>query len=138
MAAGMALEAVKEAASKAGENANRIAGIFAVIEGTKQINKDQMTRAWKLVIYDLEGSVRGAKLKAASDKERDAVGMLEWIRGQPVRQITINEIQRKVIPKTLRKRVGVIRLIMAALTKEGKVKPVSTNSKGDADAWELT
>lgn len=135
LAPGGLLEVIKPIVSKGGENANRIAGVFAVLEGTGQVTGAQMTRAWTLAAYYLQNALRAAQLSDASLMERDAREVLDWLTGRAGQGANIGEIQKKVTPVRHRKSVVHIRLILAELVGAGAVTVTQHNSKGEPSAW---
>lgn len=136
LAPGGALELVKPIASKAAENANRIAGIFAVVEGTGEVTGEQMERAWLLAAYYLQGALRAAQLSEASLLERDTTEVLEWLRTREGRRASIEDMQRLLIPKRHRKSAGHIRVLMGQLVESRTAMVMAVNSKGDPSEWE--
>ena len=138
LAPGGALELVKPIASKAAENANRIAGIFAVIEGTGEVTGEQMERAWLLAVYYLQGALRAAQLNEASLLKRDTTEVLEWLTAREGRRASIDDMQRLITPKRHRKSAGHIRVIMTQLVKAQAAQVIAVNSKGDPSEWEAT
>lgn len=132
------LELVKPVASKAAENANRIAGVFAVLEGTGEVTGDQMRRAWALAAYYLQNALRAAQLNDASLAERDAREVLEWLTGRTGQRATIDDMQRLLTPKRHRKSAANIRSIMAVLESTGAVQHTNQNGKGEPSAWVAT
>jgi len=138
LAPGGLLELVKPVASKAAENASRIAGVFAVLEGTGEITGGQMTRAWTLAAYYLQNALRAAQLTDTSLAEREAREVLEWLTGRTGQRASIEEMQKKLTPARHRKSVAHIRTVLAGLVAGGLVTVTLQNSKGEPSAWEVT
>jgi hypothetical protein len=131
------LELIKPVASKAADNAIRIAGVFAVLERTNEVSAEQMNRAWMLATYYLQNALRAAQLGDASLVERDTAEILGWIKNRAGRQVTIDELQKKLTPVKHRKSVAHIRLIMSRLVDTGSMTVVSQNNKGEPDSWKV-
>jgi hypothetical protein len=131
------LELIKPVASKAADNAIRIAGVFAVLERTNEVSAEQMNRAWMLATYYLQNALRAAQLGDASLVERDTAEILGWIKNRAGRQVTIDELQKKLTPVKHRKSVAHIRLIMSRLVDTGSMTVASQNNKGEPDSWKV-
>ncbi|TGD74157.1 DUF3987 domain-containing protein [Mangrovimicrobium sediminis] len=136
-APGAVLELVKPAASKAAENALRIAGVFAVLENTGEITGEQMARAWSLAQYYLNGTLRAAQLAEQNVAEQSAHEVLDWLQGRKNGRATIEEMSKLLTPKRHRKSVAHIRAVLALLTDTGMVRVVTTNTRNEPAAWEV-
>jgi hypothetical protein len=136
-AVGEEFEEIRPVASKAGEMALRLAGIFAVIELNKTITADQMTRGCSLVMYYLRSILRDNQIAEANQADKLAVEYLEWITTLPNREVEINYIQRRAPRREHRKKVANIREIMAHLVNAGKIQCTGTNTKGDPCKWKI-
>ena len=135
-APGALLELVKPYASKAGENALRIAGVFAVLEGSGEVTAEQIERAWTLALYYLNNALRGAQRAESNVQELAALEVLEWLKGREVGAVTIDEMSR-LLPRPHRKSVAHIRTLMAALVGAGAVKITTTNNRGEPAGWQV-
>lgn len=131
------LELVKPVTSKAGENAIRMAGVFAVIERTLQVTAEQMERAWELATYYLQHALRAAQLNESNEAERSAREVFDWLKSQPAKKATIDDMQRLLIPKRHRKSVAHIRTLMTSLEISGAVVVAEKNGRGEPGAWEV-
>lgn len=131
-------ELVKPTASKAAENALRIASIFAVVENTDEITLDQASRGWIIARYYLNTTLRFTQLSDASLLERDAIAVSEWIKEKSNGSAKIEDMQKRLTPKRCRKSVAQIRTIMAALAQAQKAEVIDKNTRGEASAWRIT
>ena len=131
---GSKLEVIQASASKAAENALRIAGVFAVVENTKTVNKGQMLRAWELMAFYMDGTLMTRRRQDASDLERDAGEIYDWIKNQGG-TADIVSMQKTLIPKRHRKSVNHIRGIMKVLEQANLMKVSGTNQKGHPCKW---
>lgn len=136
-APGGLLEVVKSAASKAAENALRLAGVFAVLEDAREVTEDQMRRGWTLAAYYLQNALRSAQLNAVNQAQRAAREVLEWLKAQPRGAASIEDIQKRLTPKQHRKSVEHIRAILALLVDSNAVRVTARNTKGDPARWEV-
>lgn len=137
LAPGQALELVKPVVSKAGENAIRVAGIFAILEGTRDVTGEQMERACGLIAYYLQGALRSAQLSEASTLQRDTAEVLSWLKGRPGKRATIAEMQKQIVPIKHRKSVAHIRTLMAQLVAGKVARALAVNNRGEPGAWEI-
>jgi len=136
LAEGEMLETVKGVASKAGENAVRLAGVFAIIENSSEISVEQVHRAWLLMFYYLNVSLRSTQLQEASKGDRFAVELNDWLRKQPAQEATIADIQKKGPRKTgIRKSVKYGRALMQDLVNRGWAVEISRNTYEMPSAW---
>ena len=88
MAAGNDLAELRDRGSKALENACRIAGVFAVIDGglaAKVITRDQLIRAVILVQWYLAEALRIHSAAAVPQSITDAESLLRWLKGRDMR-----------------------------------------------------
>lgn len=136
-APGAILELVKPAASKAAENALRIAGVFAVFEGTEEVTSDQMQRAWILSAFYLQTALRSAQLREMDQTGRMVSEVLEWMKAQSSKVVKIEDMQRRLTPHRHRKSVTHIRTILSLLADANKVRVSDYNTKGEPSAWEV-
>lgn len=136
-APGALLEVVKPAASKAAENALRLAGVFAVLEGTGEVTGEQVQRAWILAAYYLQNALRSAQLNAVNRAQRAAREVLEWLRAQPGGVASIEDMQRRLVPRAHRKSVAHIRVSMASLVETGAARVTVYNTKSEPSGWEV-
>jgi hypothetical protein len=135
-APGAVLEIVKPTASKAAENALRMAGVFAVLEGSQEIDAEQMDRAWTLAGYYLQNALRAAQLAETDLAHRQARDLLDWLKSEPGGQATIDHMQKR-LPAKLRKPVGELRALMSVLEGAAAVRVIGTNSRDKPSAWEV-
>jgi len=135
-APGAHLESVKPVASTAGENALRVAGIFAVLENSPEVTGEQMERACTLITYYLQVALRSAQLSDATVLQRNLMDVLAWVKGRPGQRATIAEIQKEIVPIRHRKSVAHIRNMMAELVAGKAVQIVDTNHRREPSAWE--
>lgn len=135
-APGALLELVKPAASKAAENALRIAGVFAVLEDTETINTEQIARAWTLATYYLNGTLRAAQMAEHNSAENAALEVLDWLKGREGRRASMDELS-KGLPRPHRKSVIHIRSLLALLEAAGRVRVTTFNRSGDPAGWEV-
>lgn len=136
-APGALLEVVKPAASKAAENALRLAGVFAVLEGTQTVTGEQMQRGWTLAAYYLQNALRSAQLNETNQAQRAAREVLEWLKAQPGSAASIEDMQRRLIPKQHRKSVAHIRTILALLVETSAARVTDRNTRGEPSGWEV-
>tara|TARA_R110000772_G_scaffold48719_1_gene111168 strand:- start:3384 stop:4619 length:1236 start_codon:yes stop_codon:yes gene_type:complete len=136
-APGALLEVVKPAASKAAENALRLAGVFAVLEGTRTVTGEQMQRGWTLAAYYLQNALRSAQLNETNQAQRAAREVWEWLRAQPGSAASIEDMQRRLTPKQHRKSVAHIRAILALLVETNAARVIDTNTRGEPSGWEV-
>lgn len=136
-APGALLEVVKPAASKAAENALRLAGVFAVLEGTRTVTGEQMQRGWTLAAYYLQNALRSAQLNESNQAQRAAREVLEWLKAQPGSAASIEDMQRRLTPKPHRKSVAHIRAILALLVETNAARVTDTNTRGEPSGWEV-
>jgi uncharacterized protein DUF3987 len=130
-------ELVKPTASKAAENALRIASIFAIVEDTSEISLDQARRGWIIARYYLRVTLRFTQLSDASALERDAVAVSEWIKDKSNGTAKIEDMQKRLTPKRCRKSVAQIRTIMAALVHGKKAIVIDKNTRGEPSSWRM-
>ncbi len=130
-------ELVKPTASKAAENALRLASIFAIIEDTSEVTLDQTSRSWIIARYYLNVSLRFTQLSEATALERDAIAVSDWIKEKSNGIAKIEDMQKRLTPKKCRKSVSSIRTIMAALVKAKKAVVTNKNTRGEASEWKL-
>ncbi len=135
-ARGALLEIVKPHASKAAEQALRLAGVFAVLEGTQAITEEQMGRAWTLATYYLQNALRAAQLAEQDHAHRQARELLEWLKTEPGGRATIDHMQKR-LPHKLRKKVADLRALLALLEGAAAVRVIEQNTRGLASAWEV-
>ncbi|MCP5164799.1 MAG: DUF3987 domain-containing protein [Pseudomonadales bacterium] len=135
-APGAILELVKPSASKAAENALRLAGVFAVLEGTQAVTPEQITRAWRLAQYYLNGTLRAAQLAEHNAAENAAHEVLDWLKGREGSRATIEEMG-KLLPRPHRKSVARTRAMMALLVEAGRVQVTANNNRGEPAGWEV-
>jgi len=127
---------MKPTAQKMAENTIRIAGIFAVVEGTEQINFDQMTRAVNLGSYYLE-QYQLAMDKAETDTEMvNANTLLKWFKAKEMSIISITDLNKAPRSTGARKRqIG--RELMDLLTLHGYTLLIEKNKNGESCKWRL-
>ncbi|MEQ8262270.1 DUF3987 domain-containing protein [Pseudohaliea sp.] len=137
-------EPIRPFASKAGENALRLAGVISLLESSAKPNKaaieriteHQIERAWRLMHYYLETTLRRALLNEQSKTRRQAAEILSWLEENDGRA-KIDDIQRLIPKRELRKSVSHLRSLLAILEESGHVRVVECNTNGDASAWEV-
>ena len=135
-APGLVLEIVKPNASKAAEQALRLAGVFGVLEGTHAITRDQMERGWRLALYYLQNALRSAQLAEQDHAHRQALELLDWLKAEPKGRATIDHIQKRA-PHKLRTRVKQLRALLELLEAASAVRVIEHNSQGRASVWEV-
>ena len=137
-AVGAPLEVVKPAASKAAESALRLAGVFAVLEGSDIVTGEQIQRAWTLAAYYLQNSLRGAQLAESNIVQQGAHEVLAWLRGRKGSAASIEEMGKLLTPKRHRnKGVAHIRALLVVLVQARHVRVTATNTRGEPAAWEV-
>lgn len=101
---------IRDVASKAAENAARIACCLHTFEATGEssISIDTMMRAWRLMDWYLQEAVRFSKETSVSPEVRNAELLEEWIvrqhRSRNAVELTVNMVRQKG-PNSLRSRV---------------------------------
>lgn len=135
-APGSILELVKPSASKAAENALRIAGVFAVLEATREVTPEQITRAWTLAQYYLNGTLRAAQLAEHNAAENAAYEVLDWLKSREGGHATIEEMS-KLLPRPYRKSVANTRTLLALLVQAGRVQVTAKNKHGEPAGWKV-
>lgn len=125
---------VKAFASKAAENAARIAAILAYVEEYEHPSVDHIQRAGTLIAYYLELMVMGTQ-EALHDKEallgRD---LFEWIKNHDGK-LTAREFNR--LPNNLRS-AKKVRQVLEFLVDSGNLQVYESNSRnGKPCAWRI-
>lgn len=137
-APGAPLELVKPAASKAAENALRLAGLFAVLEGSLAVSAEQVQRAWTLAAYYLQNTLGAAQMAESNAAEQAALEVLAWLKSREGRAATIDELGKLLTPKRHRnKGVVHIRSLVDLLVVAGNVLVTATNTRGEPAAWQV-
>jgi hypothetical protein len=136
-APGALLELIKPAASKAAENALRLAGVFAVLEGSPAVTAEQVQRAWTLAAYYLQNTLRVAQLAESNAIEHAAHEVLAWLKGRVDGAATIEELGKLLTPKRHRKSVAHIRTLLGFLVDVGYVQMTAINNRLQPSAWKV-
>ncbi|MFT5709328.1 MAG: hypothetical protein ACI8QT_000014 [Halioglobus sp.] len=134
-AVGGEFESIRPVASKSGEMALRLAGIFSVVELGDSVTEEQMLRGCYLAMYYLRTTLRDNQIAEANNLDRLALEYLEWMAGQPGSEVEIDFIQRMAPRREHRQKVPNIRIVMERLVRAGKVECTGTNTKGAANRW---
>ena len=132
---GEKLDQINPVASKSAEMAIRVAGVFAVIEGSGQISEQQMIRGAEIAQFNLLGLLRDNQVAEINVFERKASDLLDWLNVQEGRRSTADNIGKKS-PRSVRpKSVRDTRAIMDRLVKSGDAECLALNTRGDATEW---
>ncbi|NDV11707.1 DUF3987 domain-containing protein [Crenobacter caeni] len=116
------LAGISAFAARCGENAARVATVFAVWgmfhtgRADRVVTADDMRRAWELVWYSINEWLRYYQGSALSAVERDAKALLEFLQREPAKwaRFTRNELGQRV-NSVLRKDAERRRLAIAEL-----------------------
>jgi hypothetical protein len=137
-------EPIRAYASKAGENVKRLAAVLSLFESSAEpkraaveaITEDQIARAWRLMHYYLETTLRRTLLQEQTRTRRQALEVLSWLEANGGHG-TIEAMQRKIPKRDLRKSVDHLRSLLALLEGSGSVRTTDTNTRGEPSAWEV-
>jgi hypothetical protein len=96
MAPDGALEALRDVAGKAAENAARVAGVLSIVADPDAsiIDADAMVAACELMTWYLAEGLRLTGLHRLSAELRNAMRLLEWLQSKRKREITRTEIMQ--------------------------------------------
>jgi hypothetical protein len=105
MAPDGALENVRDVASKAAENAARIAGVLTIIEnpGATVIEAEAMTAGCELALWYVAEAVRLFDAYRLPPSMRNAIRLLEWLQVKGKPEIAVREIMQ-FGPSSLRRK----------------------------------
>ncbi|MDP4556257.1 YfjI family protein [Halomonas meridiana] len=123
---------VRAFASKATENASRLAAVMAVIEECDEITSAHIERAGQLVAYYLETMKARTEEAQQDQQERQARDLLEWINthgGQ------LNQHEFKRLPSACRS-AKKARPLLDWLTRAGYLRCTKHGPSGKAAEWE--
>ena len=103
MKAGRQFYRLRDFASKAAEQAARVAGVLAIVDAreTLEIDGDAMLRACEIVGWHLSEAVRMMTAARVSPELADAKTLLAWLHERGSDQISTTELQ-KIGPNALR------------------------------------
>lgn len=124
---------VKAFASKAADNAARIAAVLALVEGHTSPQREHIERAGKLMAYYLESmAVRTAE--AQQDiREVQARELLEWLKDYGS-ELHAGDFKR--LPNTYRS-ASKARPLLTFLVDMGHIEISATNHHGKPSAWRI-
>jgi len=137
---------VEAVASKAAENALRIAGVRACIQDRAIIDIHTMRAGTKLAEYYLDQQRILARRTQVDGDERLALDMWHWLRTKKDPGgvslcwngiVDIESLQKR-LPGKMRKSVQLIRRLMARLDRQTETTGVfciETNQKGEPKTW---
>ncbi|PAV27533.1 hypothetical protein CF392_00265 [Tamilnaduibacter salinus] len=124
---------VKEFASKAAENAARIAAILACVEGAEELREGHVERAGELIGYYLESMRVRTEEASQSADEYKARDLLNWIN-EHGGQLTAEQF--KQLPSPMRKAAEARRLL-SLLVAHGYVTVIRQSAQGKPSAWQI-
>ncbi len=133
---GLILQNLKSIASKSGEHAMRLAGIFAVVEKTSLVTADQVIRAWRLVNYYLASSVLASRRAVQDEVENKEEQWLKWLKKLSSEQLNIKYLSKSA-PRQYRNGVDYIRTLMQHQEDLGHVRLIEKDTKGQPCEWAL-
>ncbi|MDN3553273.1 YfjI family protein [Halomonas almeriensis] len=125
------LDGIQEAASKAAENAARIAAVLATVEGFDHPQVEHVERAGRLIGYYLE-SMHARADEAQQDQQAMAArDLLEWIQhnGGEITADDFNRLHRDY--RSARK----ARSLLSFLVDAGHLEISASNQHGKPRAW---
>lgn len=124
---------VRAFASKAAENASRLAAVMAVIEGCDEITGAHIERAGQLVAYYLE-TMKARSEEAQQDiQERHARDLLEWITNHGGK---LNQSDFKRLPSGYRS-AKKARPLLEWLALAGYLRGSKQSPRGKTAEWEV-
>jgi hypothetical protein len=96
MAPDGALEALRDVACKAAENAARVAGVLTIVADPQAstIDADAMMAACELTTWYLSEALRLSGLHRLSPELRNAMRLLEWLRAKCKGEVTRSEVMQ--------------------------------------------
>jgi hypothetical protein len=96
MASEGALEGLRDVASKAAENAARIAGVLTIVEApdATAIEAETMAAACELMTWYLNEALRLSGLHRQPQSLRNAIKLLEWMKTKEKTEISIREVMQ--------------------------------------------
>lgn len=124
---------VRAFASKAAENAARLAAVMAAVEDSDSVTTDHIARAGRLVVYYLE-TMKARTEEARQDaQERQARDLLEWITAHGG---TLHQNDFKRLPSACRS-AKKARPLLNWLENAGYLRATKRNASGKATTWEV-
>lgn len=137
MGRGKRFAEMQDVASKAAEQAGRIAGVLAIVDDpdAKDIGADAMGRACILMHWYLSEALRLAEAYCVPQEVADAEAILEWTRARGRREVDAATIQKSG-PGPLRRKDRFDPAIEALLAS-GWFKP-DEKATGKAKRWVVT
>lgn len=124
---------VRAFASKAAENAARLAAVMAVVEENDGITPDHIKRAGRLVTYYLE-TMKARTEEARQDaQERQARDLLDWITGHGG---TLHQNDFKRLPSFCRSAKRA-RPLLTWLENAGHLRATRRSASGKPTTWEV-
>lgn len=124
---------IRAFASKATENAARLAAIMAMVEGTDTISVTHIERAGQLVMYYLE-TMKGRTEEAQQDQqERQARELLEWITRHGGK---LSHSDFKRLPSAYRS-AKKARPLLDWLALAGYLRSTKLSPRGKTAEWEV-
>ena len=137
MGRGKRFAEMQDVASKAAEQAGRIAGVLAIVDDpdAKDIGADAMGRACILMHWYLSEALRLAEAYCVPQEVADAEAILDWTRGRGLRQVDAATIQKSG-PGPVRRKDRFDPAIEALLAS-GWFKP-DEKATGKAKRWVVT
>lgn len=126
---------IKPFASKAAENAARIASVLAFIERYEQPSVEHIERAGKLIMYYLESMANRTKEALHDAEALLARDLIEWIKINGGR-LTSNDFKR-LSPPSIRP-AKKVRKILSFLVESGNLRIAEYNSRtSQPNVWEI-
>ena len=134
-------EQVRAAASKAGENIARMAGVMAAFSGQTEIDKVTMAQSIKLGGYYLEQFLRHTRSQQQYAIQNKAHRLLNWLKSQPRDGnggISATHISRNAPGETgVRGSVDKVRAMMQRLIETGAAHVAGFNRRDLPATWRL-
>jgi hypothetical protein len=135
MRAGRLFAEMRDVASKAGEQAARIAGVLTIVDDRADaaaISADAMSRACKLISWYLTEALRLAEQYCVPQEVADAEKILNWCRDRRLRRVSATALLQSG-PGALRRKDRMDPAI-EILLETGAFTP-DQDAKGKARAW---
>lgn len=124
---------VRAFASKAAENAARLAAVMAVVEKSDSITPDHIKRAGRLVTYYLETMKIRTEEARLDAQERQARDLLKWINEH---KGTLHQNDFKRLPSFCRSAKRA-RPLLNWLERAGHLRATRCNASGKPTTWEV-